>query len=144
MNYSCISACRHDLEFFIASFGATSFILYGTPASPLAQPRNLVGGQLIGALVGCAVRLVFSSKGEIFVSVAIAVSLSLFLMQVSGTMHAPAGATAVIALVAERSFPWAGFQFVLIPVLSGSLVLLLVALVVNNLVAGRHYPVYWW
>jgi CBS domain-containing membrane protein len=119
-------------------------ILYGTPSTPVAQPRNLIGGQLIGALVGCAVRLIFGIHGETFVAAALTVSISLFIMQITGTIHAPAGATAVIVLISPQPYPWAGFQFVLIPVLSGSLILLAVAIVINNLVSDRHYPLYWW
>jgi CBS domain-containing membrane protein len=119
-------------------------LLYGTPSSPLAQPRNLLGGQLIGALVGCTIRWIFREDGEKFLAVVIAVALSLLIMQITATMHAPAGATAVIAITSTKVFPWAGFQFILLPVLSGSLILLIIAVIVNNLVSARHYPLYWW
>ena len=135
---------KHELVFFIASFGASAVLLYGLPSSPLAQPRSLVGGQLIGAIVGCAVRLLFGTARETFPAMALTVAVSLFLMQITNTMHAPAGATALLAIMSSRASPWFGFQFVLMPVLSGSLILLVVAVVINNLANHRHYPCSWW
>jgi len=134
----------YDMAFFIASFGATATLLYGLPSSPLAQPRNVIGGQVISAIVGCTVRLLVDTRGETFVPIALSVCVTLFLMQVTNTMHAPAGATAVIAVTTSSSFAWAGFQFVLVPVLSNSLILVFVAVVINNLVSNRHYPCRWW
>lgn len=129
---------------FIASFGATAVLVYGLPQSPLSQPRNVVGGQVISAIVGCTVRLIFGTHGETFVAVTLSVCLTLLIMQLTKTMHAPAGATTVIAITASTSFPWAGYQFVLLPVLSSSVILVCIAVVVNNLVPNRHYPCFWW
>jgi CBS-domain-containing membrane protein len=139
-----INYCRHDLAFFMASFGATAVLVYGLPLSPLSQPRNVIGGQVISAIVGCIVRLIFGTHGEPFVAVALSVSVTAFVMQVTNTVHAPAGATAVIAITTSTPFAWAGFQFVLMPVLSGSLILTFLAVVVNNLASNRHYPCRWW
>ncbi|CAF0729177.1 unnamed protein product [Adineta steineri] len=135
---------KHDLVFFIASFGASAMILYAAPSTPVAQPRNIVGGQVIGAFVGCTIRLILGTNGETFLALALAVALSLFLMQITGTMHAPAGATALIAIMPIKPFPWGGFQFILMPVLSGSFILLFIAVIVNNIGSNRHYPCYWW
>lgn len=119
-------------------------ILFGTPNTPPAQPRNLFGGHLIGGLTGCSIRLIFGEDGETFLAVAIAAALTLFIMQITGNQHPPAGATAVIALVSPKTFPWAGFQYVITPVLSGCCVLFFVALTINNLASSRHYPIYWY
>ncbi|CAM2700643.1 unnamed protein product [Rotaria socialis] len=134
----------HDLVLFIASFGATAVLVYGLPLSPLAQPRSVVGGQVISAIIGCAVRVLFGTNGVTFVAAALAVSLTLFVMQMTSTVHAPAGATALIVVISNTSFPWSGFQYVLMPVLSGSLILVFLAVVINNLVPTRHYPCHWW
>lgn len=119
-------------------------LLYGLPSSPLAQPRNVIGGQVISAIVGCIFRLLFGTEGETFVAVTLSVAFTLFIMQVTNTMHAPAGATAVLAVITTTSFPWGGFQFVLMPVLSGSVILVFIAVIINNLLSNRHYPCYWW
>lgn len=133
-----------DLAFFMASFGASAVLLYGLPTSPLSQPRHVIGGQVISAIIGCIFRLIFGTNGELFIPVALSVASTLFLMQMTNTMHAPAGATAVLAVITTTSFPWAGFQFVLMPALSGSLILVFIAIIINNLLSNRHYPCYWW
>ena len=117
--------------------------MYGLPSSPLSQPRNVIGGQVISAIVGCLVRLLIGNRCETFIAVTISVGVSVFLMQATNTMHAPAGATAVIAVTIDANFTWAGFQFVLMPVLTSSLILVVIGIVVNNLVSNRHYPYYW-
>ena len=119
-------------------------LLYGVPRSSLAQPRNVVGGQVISAIIGCSVRLLLGIIGETFLAAALAVSLTLFVMQMTNTVHAPAGATALIVIMTSTSYPWAGFQFVLMPVLSGSLILVFIAVLINNIMPDRHYPCYWW
>lgn len=119
-------------------------LVFGLPTSPLAQPRNVIGGQVISAVVGCVFRTVFGVDGEMFIAIALSVAVTTLLMQLTNTMHAPAGATAIIAITVVKPLPWASFQFVLMPVLSGSIVLVLVAVLVNNLLPSRHYPCRWW
>jgi CBS domain-containing membrane protein len=127
-----------DNVFLIGSFGATSVLIYGIINSPLAQPRNLIGGHVICALVGVTVHKLF--PGDIWLSSAFAVSLSIVLMQITKTLHPPGGATALIANIGSEKITGLGYMYVLTPVLSGVLILLLVALVVNNAAKNRHYP----
>ena len=119
-------------------------LVFGLPTSPLAQPRNVIGGQVISAIVGCVFRVVFGVGGETFVAIALSVAVTTLLMQMTNTMHAPAGATAIIAITTTTPLPWAGFQFVLMPVLSGSIILVIIAVLINNLLPRRHYPCRWW
>lgn len=134
----------HDLAFFIASFGATAVLVFGLPSSPLAQPRNVIGGQVISAIVGCVFRTIFGTDSEMFVPIALSVAVTTTMMQITNTMHAPAGATTIIAITTPTSLPWGGFQFVLMPVLSGSIILVVLAVLINNLLPRRHYPCQWW
>jgi len=127
-----------DNLFLIGSFGASSVLVYGIINSPLAQPRNLIGGHVICALVGVAIhRLV---PHELWLSSALSVSLSIVLMQVTKTLHPPGGATALIANIGSEKIQQLGFFYVLNPVLSGVLILLLVAMLFNNLTSHRNYP----
>ncbi|MNJ86237.1 HPP family protein [compost metagenome] len=124
--------------FLIGSFGASSVLIYGAIQSPLAQPRNLVGGHLISALIGVTVyKLV---PDPIWVSAPLAVSLSIVLMQMTKTLHPPGGATALIAVIGTPKIKALGYLYVISPVLSGVLILLLVAIIVNNLTKNRSYP----
>lgn len=119
----------------MAPFGATAVIVFALPDSPLAQPRNVVGGHVLSALIGLlALKLV----GPHWWSMAAAVASSIALMQLTRTLHPPAGANPLVVLLAGADW---GFLFS--PVLIGALVIVVVALATNNLMAGRRYPLYW-
>ena len=128
-----------DNLFLIGSFGASSVLIYGVINSPLAQPRNLVGGHLVSAIIGVLVYKIFPT--ETWLGAALAVSLSIVAMQMTKTLHPPGGATALIANIGSEKIKALGFMYVLNPVLTGVLVLLVVALVVNNLTPHRSYPI---
>lgn len=124
--------------FLIGSFGASSVLIYGAIQSPLAQPRNLVFGHVISAFIGvCVFKLI---PDPIWISAPLAVSLSIVIMQMTKTLHPPGGATALIAVIGTPKVKALGFMYVLSPVLSGVLILLLVAIIANNLTKNRSYP----
>ncbi|HEV7378710.1 MAG TPA: HPP family protein [Dyadobacter sp.] len=127
-----------DNVFLIGSFGASSVLIYGIVNSPLAQPRNLIGGHVICALVGVTVHYIIPN--EIWLSSAFAVSLSIVFMQITKTLHPPGGATALIANIGSEKITSLGYLYVLSPVLSGVIILLLVAIMVNKWAAHRAYP----
>ncbi len=128
----------NDNLFLIGSFGATAVLIYGATNSPLAQPRNLVGGHLISAIIGVAVHKLI--PGEVWLSSALAVSLSIVMMQITKTLHPPGGATALIANIGSEKIQALGFIYVLSPVLTGVIILLVVALIFNNIPKNRFYP----
>lgn len=119
----------------IGSFGASAVLLFGANASPLAQPRNLVGGHLVSAAIAV---LIVALLGSTPLTTALAVGLALLFMNVMHTTHPPGGATALIGVQAA-----AGRQFILVPVLAGALILLVTALFTNNVVYHRKYPSHW-
>lgn len=129
------------LSMLIGSFGASAVLLYGAPRSPLAQPRNLVGGHVLSALVGVTVRLALPTPG--WLSCALAVALAIAVMHATGTLHPPGGATALIAVTGGPKIVALGYLYVLVPALSGALVMLLVAVLTNNAAPKRRYPEYW-
>lgn len=124
--------------FLIGSFGASSVLIYGAIQSPLAQPRNLIGGHVISALVGVTVfKLV---PDIIWLNAPLAVALSIVAMQVTRTLHPPGGATALIAVIGSEKIKELGYIYVLSPVLTGCVILCVVALIFNNLTPNRKYP----
>jgi CBS domain-containing membrane protein len=127
-----------DNLFLIGSFGASSVLIYGVINSPMAQPRNLVGGHVICALVG--VTLYKFIPGQLWLSSALAVSISIVLMQITKTLHPPGGATALIANIGSAKIHALGYLYVLNPVLSGAVILLTVAIIFNNRTSHRQYP----
>jgi CBS-domain-containing membrane protein len=126
-----------DNLFLVGSFGASSVLIYGVINSPLAQPRNLIGGHLISAVVGVTVNYLV---GETWVAAALAVSIAIVLMQVTKTLHPPGGATALIAIIGSDKIKALGYSYVLSPVLTGVVILLFVALIFNNTTSHRRYP----
>lgn len=125
--------------FLIGSFGASSVLIYGAVYSPLAQPRNLVLGHLVSALVGVTVAKVFPDI--IWLTAPMAVAVSIVAMQITRCLHPPGGATALIAVSGGAKIAELGYGYVLSPVLTGALILAGVALIFNNISKDRHYPV---
>lgn len=130
-----------DLSLMIGSFGASAVLIYGAVRSPLAQPRNLVGGHILSAIVGVICWKLFHSFPGI--AEAMAVASAIALMHATRTLHPPGGATALIAVIGSEEVHEMGFLFVLIPATLGPLILLAVALLVNNIPKSRRYPEVW-
>ena len=129
-----------DALLILGSFGASAVLIYGVILSPLAQPRNLVGGHVLSAVIGVAL---FQILGDNFVSAGLAVALAIVAMTLTDTIHPPGGATALIAVIGGDAVHELGFLYVLMPTGLGALLLLVVALIVNNIPKTRRYPVYW-
>ena len=127
-----------DNLFLIGSFGASSVLIYGIVNSPLAQPRNLVGGHVICALVGVTVHYIIPN--EIWLSSAFAVSISIVMMQITKTLHPPGGATALIATTGTAKINALGYFYVLSPIFTGVMILFIVAVICNNATPHRRYP----
>lgn len=127
--------------FLVGSFGATAVLIYGIPLSPFAQPRNVIGGHLVSAIVGVTCHILFAE--HMIIAAAAAVSLAVFFMHLSSTLHPPGGATALIAVIGGEAIYELGFSYVIAPIGAGAVIMLIVALIVNNLSKSRHYPEYW-
>ncbi|MFQ6538875.1 MULTISPECIES: HPP family protein [Aphanothece] len=130
-----ISAWSH-YPLVVAPFGASTVLLFGAPTSPLAQPRNLVLGNTLGAVVSVACVDWF---GSAFWVMGLAVGLTIGLGQRLRCLHPPAGAVALLGVLLH-----ARPGFVLSPILSGSLVLVLIAVLFHRLrPTGSAYPHHW-
>jgi CBS-domain-containing membrane protein len=123
------------------SLGASALLIYGAIKAPFAQPRNLMGGHILSALVGvCAYKLL---PGHLWLACGLAVATSIAVMHATRTAHPPGSATALIAVIGDETVHNLGFLFALMPVAAGALILLLVALIINNIPRSRRYPEYW-
>lgn len=127
-----------DVVYLIGSFGASSVLVYGVIQSPLAQPRNLIGGHLVSAVIGVTVQQL--APDILWITAPLAVSLSIVFMQITKTLHPPGGATALIAVTGSAEIKNMGYWYVLTPVLSGAIILLAIALIFNNMTSNRQYP----
>ncbi len=129
--------------FLIGSFGASAVLLYGAPLADVSQPRNLIGGHVFSAVVGVSAAQLFDAN--VAVASAFAVSISVAVMLLTRTLHPPGGATAFIAVAGGDKIHQLGYGWVICPVLIGSMILLFVALLINNISRDprRHYPSFW-
>ncbi len=130
-----------DMSLLIGSFGASAVLVYAAIKSPLAQPRNLIGGHILSGLVGVLCYKFFG--GTLWVAAAMSVSLAIVVMLWTKTLHPPGGATALIAVIGGEKVHALGFLYALVPAGLGAVILLIIALLVNNLSKARKYPEYW-
>lgn len=121
----------------VTSMGASAILLFASPNSPLTQPWPLVGGHLISAFIGvtCAQWI-----ADPWLASAAAVALSILAMQLSHSLHPPGGAVAMVAVLGGDAILAEGYRFLLAPVGLNVALLLLAALVINNLRPGQRYP----
>lgn len=129
---------KGDFSLMIGSFGATAVLAYGAVDSPLAQPRNIIGGHILSAIVGVTIFKLFG--GSIWFASALAVSTSVAVMQITNTLHPPGGATALIAVIGGSQIHNLGYLYSIIPVGIGATMMVLIAIVVNRM-SGRKYPI---
>ncbi|WP_269531922.1 HPP family protein [Chitinimonas sp. BJYL2] len=120
-----------------AAMGASAVIVFGLPTSPLGQPWPLVGGHLLSGVVGM---LCYRWIPESHFAAALAVGLAIVVMMACRCVHPPGGATALTAVIGGPAIHAMGWYYLLHPVFSGALAIMLTSLVVNNLFPGRVYP----
>ena len=130
-----------DLALMNGSFGASSALLFGAARSPFSQPRNLLGGYLLSALVGVTCYALLGAWPS--VAAALAVATAIGLMHLTRTLHPPAAGIALSAVIGSTAVHDAGYLFVLVPATVGPVLLLAVALAYNNLSRTRRYPEVW-
>jgi len=139
LNYQIVKPM--DLVLIVGSFGASAVLIYGAIKSPLAQPRNFIGGHFVSSIVGVISWMAFSNTP--WFAAAFAVATAIGVMHLTRTVHPPGGATSLIAVIGSDTIHQLGFLYVLIPILSGALIMLAVALIFNNTVKWRKYPEFW-
>ncbi|KAH7101761.1 HPP family-domain-containing protein [Auriculariales sp. MPI-PUGE-AT-0066] len=129
----------------IAPFAASAVLCFGAIEAPFSQPRNLVGGHLLASIVGVSMHKLFAllprDKCEDlrWLSSSVSCALAIIGMDMLDVTHPPSGAIALLASSDDRivAIGWLYIPVVLI----SSLVLVSVALMVNNI--QRQYPTYW-
>ncbi len=139
INYNIIG--KTDFVMVIGSFGASAVLIYGAIRSPLAQPRNFVGGHIVSAIIGVTCYKLFSS--QMWLASALAVATAIAVMHATKTLHPPGGATSLIAVIGSSKIHSLGYLYVFIPAGLGAIIMLLVALLVNNIPKNRRYPEFW-
>jgi len=121
---------------YIAPMGASSVLLFAVPASPLAQPWNMVVGNIIAGIIGVTCAMYIPNLTEAF---SVAVGMSIILMMTTDSLHPPSGAVAITAVLGGEAVHELGYHFIFYPVLLNSMLLLVIAIVFNRLL-GKQYP----
>jgi CBS-domain-containing membrane protein len=119
--------------FIAASFGSSMVLLFGFPESPFAQPKNVFFGHLVTALVG--VFFVNFVPLPIYISIAGAVGIGIFLMIILDVVHPPAGGNPIMVIIGSASF-----EYLINPIIFGCILILLIAIIVNKFLLKKNYP----
>jgi len=139
LHYTIIA--ETDRVMIIGSFGASAVLIYGAIKSPLAQPRNLIGGHILSAIIGVSAYKLLPDHMWLASSVAVATAIAV--MHATKTLHPPGGATSLIAVIGSEKIHSLGYLYVIMPAGLGALTMLVVALLVNNIPKKRSYPEFW-
>lgn len=123
----------------LGSIAASAVLLFAAPHSPMAQPWNLFGGHLISALAGWGCSLLIP---EPVFAAAVAVGAAILLMQLMHCLHPPGAATALTLVLSAAQFHGMGWQWAMYVVATNAGIALLLALLINNLLPDRKYPVH--
>lgn len=119
----------------LGSFGASCVLVFAYPDVPFSQPRNIVFGHVLSSFVGLAFLTAF---GPQWWALALAAGTAIAAMMLTRTVHPPAGSNPVIVFLTHPSW-----GFLLFPTLVGAAILVMVALVYNNVSRSSAYPKYW-
>ena len=119
--------------FLIASFGSTMVLLYGYPESPFAQPKNIILGHFLTALIG----IIFLNfvPLPIFLNIPLAVGFGVMFMILFKVTHPPAGGNPIIVIIGSVSF-----DYLLTPVLIGSIIVVMFGIIINKFLFKKEYP----
>tara|TARA_Y100001970_G_C13996644_1_gene731077 strand:+ start:407 stop:871 length:465 start_codon:yes stop_codon:yes gene_type:complete len=120
--------------FLLASFGSSMVLLFGYPDSPFAQPKNVFFGHLVTAVVGLIV-LHFVPL-PLFITIPLAVGFGVGLMILFNVTHPPAGGNPIIVIVGSVSF-----DYLLSPVITGSIIIIISAIIINRFILKKSYPI---
>lgn len=120
----------------VAPMGASAVLLFAVPASPLAQPWPVIGGNFISALVGITVARIIPDPA---VGTAVAVGLAIAAMSLLRCLHPPGGAVALSAVLGASGHALPSYWFAVVPVGINTALLVAVAVLFHRL-AGHSYP----
>ena len=137
--FVCISVLAYFNSFdvnnlwLIPPFGASMVLVMAVHESPLAHPKNVLFGHIISAFSGV---FIYSILGFSFLSVGLGVGLAIFLMMTTKTVHPPAGANPIIAILGAK-----GLDFIIMPVAAGAFFIVVFAMIYNKLLQRKYFTV---
>ena len=131
---SILSGTAYGL-WFMASFGSTVINVFGFPKNRNSQPKNVLFGHLLSALVGIIFITFFEAS---FITLGLAVGVATMLMLALKITHPPAGGTVIMVMIGDVSF-----RFLIFPVMVGAITIIIGGIIYNRLPLKRKYPLTW-
>ena len=149
LDYMRYEESNRDITLLTGALGATAVLAFDSYKSYLSQPRNIFFGHVVSASVGMCVRYAFGDHGDEFdaerywIECPVAVCCAITIMNLLNVMHPPGGATALIAVIGDRSIRQLGLRYIS-SVGASALITIAMAVLGNNIIPSRQYPLYWW
>lgn len=125
-----------DVSIIVAPLGASAVLAFAVPASPLAQPWPIIGGNILSTLVGVAA---FNAIPNATIAAGAAVGGAILVMSLLRCLHPPGGAAALTAVIGSQGVHAAGYAFAFAPVGINSIALVSLAMFFHRATA-RSYP----
>ena len=122
--------------FLITSFGSSMVLIYGYPESPFSQPKNVFFGHLLTSVVG--ILFLYLLPLPNFILIPIAVGIGVGLMILLKIPHPPAGANPIIIIIGSVSL-----DYIISPIILGSIIILIFAIILNKFILRKDYPSKW-
>ena len=124
-----------------ASFGSSVVVVFGYPDNEFAQPKNVLFGHLLCALVGIIFVMLFKisqDRSIFFLAIGIAVGISVMLMMALKITHPPAGGNTIVVMLTQDSF-----QFLIFPIMVGAITIIIGGVIYNRFILKKKYPLKW-
>mgnify|MGYP000990943336 CR=1 FL=1 len=121
-----------------ASFGSSVVVVFGYPENEFAQPKNVLFGHLLCALIGILFVTLFKISQDrtiFFLAIGLAVGLSVMLMMALKITHPPAGGNTIVVMLTQDSF-----QFLIFPILVGAVTIIVGGIIYNRYILKKKYP----
>jgi CBS-domain-containing membrane protein len=137
---SVIAGTNYGL-WLAASFGSSVVVVFGYPENEFAQPKNVLLGHLLCALVGIIFVTLFNitqDRSIFFISIGLAVGISVMLMMAFKITHPPAGGNTIVVMLTQNSF-----HFLIFPIMVGAITIIIGGVIYNRLILKRKYPLTW-
>ena len=123
------------------SFGSSVVVVFGYPENEFAQPKNVLLGHLLCALIGILFVTLFKISQDrtiFFLAIGIAVGLSVMLMMAFKITHPPAGGNTIVVMLAQNSF-----YFLIFPIMVGAITIIIGGVIYNRFILKKKYPLRW-
>ena len=124
-----------------ASFGSSVVVVFGYPENEFAQPKNVLLGHLLCALVGIIFVTLFNitqDRSIFFIAIGLAVGISVMLMMAFKITHPPAGGNTIVVMLTQDSF-----QFLVFPIMAGAITIIIGGIIYNRFILKKDYPLKW-